>query len=82
VSCARGSRRKRKQRLLTLSTVHSNGTDSVLTEMLSDFEDETATSVVLDFKSVQDSRKGVLFELNVDNSTNNGTVERYELVIG
>jgi hypothetical protein len=59
---------------LTLSTVHSNGTDSVLTKMLSNFEDETTTSVVLDFESVQNSRKGVLFELNIDNGTNNGTV--------
>jgi hypothetical protein len=27
----------------------------------------------LNFKSVQDSRKSVLFELNVDNGTNDGT---------
>jgi hypothetical protein len=42
--------------------------------MLSNFEDETTTSVVLDFESVQNSRKSVLFELNIDNGTNNGTV--------
>lgn len=61
------------KRNLTLGTVHSNSTDSVLTKMLSNFKDKTTTSVVLNFKSVQDSRKSVLFELNVDNGTNDGT---------
>jgi hypothetical protein len=41
--------------------------------MLSNFKDKTTTSTVLNFKSVQDSRKSVLFELNVDNGTNDGT---------
>lgn len=59
--------------LLTLSTVHSNGTDSVLTKMLSNLKDETATSTVLNFKSVQDSGKGVLLELNINDGTNDGT---------
>jgi len=61
------------ERNLTLGTVHSNSTDSVLTKMLSNFKDKTTTSTVLNFKSVQDSRKSVLFELNVDNGTNDGT---------
>jgi hypothetical protein len=41
--------------------------------MLSNLKDETATSTVLNFKSVQDSGKGVLLELNINDGTNDGT---------
>jgi hypothetical protein len=40
----------------TLSTVHSDGTDSVLAEMLGNFEDQT-DGVVLDLKSVENRGK-------------------------
>lgn len=60
--------------MLTLSTVHSNGTDSVLTKMLGNFENETTTSVILNFESVQDSGKSILLKLNIDDGTNDGTI--------
>jgi hypothetical protein len=60
--------------VLTLSTVHSNGTDSVLTKMLSNFEDKTTTSIILNFESVQDSGKSILLKLNVNDGTNDGTI--------
>jgi hypothetical protein len=43
--------------------------------MLSNFEDETATSVILNFESVQDSGKSILLKLNVNDGTNDGTIE-------
>jgi hypothetical protein len=43
--------------------------------MLRDFKNKASTRVVLDFKGVQNSRQVVLFKLNIDDSTNNGTVK-------
>ena len=38
----------------TFGTVHSNGSDRVLTKVSGDLEDKTTTVEVLDFKSVED----------------------------
>lgn len=55
----------------TLCTVHGNGTDRVLTQVSSDLEDETATVEVLDFESIENRRKVLSLELDVDDGTNN-----------
>ncbi|GMR43041.1 hypothetical protein PMAYCL1PPCAC_13236 [Pristionchus mayeri] len=54
----------------TLGTVHSNGTDDILTEMLGDLKNETGRASS-DLKTVEDGRE-VLIELNVDDGTDNG----------
>jgi hypothetical protein len=56
----------------TLSTVHGNGTDSVLTQVLGDFEDKTDV-VTLDLEGVQDRGQVTRLELDVDDGTDNGT---------
>lgn len=57
----------------TFSTVHGNRTDSVFTQVLSDFQNKATSSVVLDFQSVQNSRKVLLLELDVNDGTNDRT---------
>lgn len=50
----------------TLSTVHSNGSDGVLTEMLSNLEDELALAVTtLDGQGVENSGEVILLELDI-----------------
>jgi hypothetical protein len=62
----------------TVGTVHGNATDSVLTEVLRDLEDEAATLGLglaldeLDVESVKDSGELVTVELDVDDGTNDG----------
>jgi hypothetical protein len=58
----------------TLGTVHGNGSDSVLTQVLGNLEHQTARLVVLDLQSVQDGWQVTLLELDIDNSTDNGSV--------
>lgn len=53
----------------TLGTVHSNGTDRVLTQVSGDLEDETTAVEVLDLESVQDGRESISLELHVNDST-------------
>jgi len=55
----------------TLSSVHGNGTDSVLTQMLGNLENQ-ATIEVLDLKSVKNGGKLALVELDIDDGTNDG----------
>ena len=54
----------------TLCTVHGNGTDRVLTKVSSDLEDETTTVEVLDLKSIENGRKVLSLELDIDDGTN------------
>ena len=54
----------------TLGTVHGNGADRVLTEVSSDLEDETTTVEVLDLKSIENGRKVLSLELDIDDGTN------------
>ena len=57
----------------TLGTLHGNSTNSVLTKVLGNLEDETtATKDILNLESVQDSRKLLSVELDVDDGTNDG----------
>lgn len=56
----------------TLCTVHSNGTDRVLTKMGGDLKNETTTAEILDLEGVQDRREVVSVELDVDDGTNDG----------
>ena len=56
----------------TLGTVHSNGTDRVLTEVSGDLEDETTTVEVLDLESVENGGKVLSLELHVNNGTDDG----------
>eukprot|EP00049_Salpingoeca_infusionum_P017038 m.351566 g.351566 ORF g.351566 m.351566 type:complete len:400 (-) comp16279_c0_seq1:777-1976(-) len=53
----------------TLSTVHGNGTDSALTQMLCDLENETG-AVVLNLKGVEDWWKATFVELDINDGTN------------
>jgi hypothetical protein len=55
----------------TLSSVHGNGTDGVLSQVLGDLENQT-TVQVLDLKSVQDGGELALVELDIDDGTNDG----------
>merc|ERR1719449_195556 len=52
----------------TLSTVHGNGPDGVLSQMLGDLQDELG-GPVLDLEGVEDLGKSII-ELNIDNGTN------------
>lgn len=60
----------------TIGTVHGNGTDSVLTEVLRDLEDETATLGLglalgkLNVKSVKNGGEVIRLEVNVNDGTN------------
>merc|ERR1719410_148788 len=54
----------------TLSTVHGNGPDGVLSQVLGDLQDELG-GPVLDLEGVKDLWKSII-KLNVDNGTNNG----------
>lgn len=60
----------------TIGTVHGNGTDSVLTEVLGDLEDETATLGLglalskLNVKSVENRWEVIRLEVDVDDGTN------------
>lgn len=54
----------------TLGTVHSNGTDRVLTEMGRDFQNEATTLEVLDLEGIEDGREVVGVELDIDDGTN------------
>jgi hypothetical protein len=54
----------------TFSTVHGNGTDSVLSQMLGDFQDET-DRVILNLEGVENRWEWAI-ELNIDNGTNDG----------
>ena len=56
---------------ITFGTVHGNGTDGVLTQVLGDLENKTATGVVLDLKGVENSGQVLLLELDVDDGTDN-----------
>ena len=56
----------------TLGTVHGNGPDRVLTKVGSDLEDETTTVEVNDLERVENGRKSLSLELNIDDSTNDG----------
>lgn len=62
----------------TLGTVHGNATDSVLTEVLRDLENETAALGLglaldeLDVESVENRGELLTVELNVDDGTNDG----------
>lgn len=53
----------------TFGTVHSNGTDRVLTKVGSDFEDETTTVEVNDLESVENRGEVFALELNIDDGT-------------
>ena len=53
----------------TLGTVHGNGADGVLTEMLGNLEDE-AGIVVLDLKGVEDGGQAAVLKLDIDDGTN------------
>ena len=58
----------------TLGTVHGNATNGVFTKVLSDLKNESvATLHILNLKSVEDSREVLRIEVNVNNSTNDGT---------
>jgi hypothetical protein len=55
----------------SLSCLHGNSTDSVLTKMLSDLEDETIlTGGNLNLKCVENLGKSSSVELNIDDGTN------------
>lgn len=54
----------------TFGTVHSDGADGVLSQVLGDFQDQ-ASLTALDFESVQDWWK-VVIELHVNDGTNDG----------
>ena len=54
----------------TLGTVHGNGTHRVLTQVRGDLKDEATAVKVLDLERVQDGRKVVSLELDVDDGTN------------
>jgi len=56
----------------TLGTVHSNGSDRVLTKMSSDLKDETAATEVLDFESIENRWQVLCLELNIYDSTDDG----------
>ena len=57
----------------TLSTVHGNATDSVLTKVLGDLKNEAATVLhVLDLQGVENGWKLLTREVNVNNGTDNG----------
>jgi len=60
----------------TLGTVHGNASDNVLTQMLSDFEDQLLVAV-LGCNSVENSRELVGIEFDVYDSTN----DRMDLAI-
>ena len=52
----------------TISTVQGNGSNSGVTQMLSDFEDESVLGAS-DFKGIKNGRK-FTFELDIDDGTN------------
>jgi hypothetical protein len=54
----------------TLSTVHGNGTDGVLSEMGSNLENEAATVEVLNLERIENGREVLRVELDVDDGTN------------
>ena len=54
----------------TLGTVHSNGSDRILAKVSGNFENETTTMEILDFKSVEDRWEVVGLELHIYDSTN------------
>ena len=56
----------------TLSTVHGNGADRVLTEVSGDLEDETTTVEVNDLESVENGGEVLGLELDVDDGTDDG----------
>jgi len=57
----------------TLSTVHGNATDSVLTKVLGDLKNEAATVLhVLDLQGVENGWELLTREVNVNNGTDNG----------
>jgi len=53
----------------TLGTIHSNGSDRVLTQVSGNFEDQTTTMEVLDFESVEDRWQVLGLELNIHDGT-------------
>ncbi|GMG40450.1 unnamed protein product [Ambrosiozyma monospora] len=56
----------------TFGTIHSNSSDGVFTQMLSNFQDQLS-SVVFNFQGVQNSWQFTLFELDIDNGTNDSS---------
>jgi hypothetical protein len=54
----------------TFRTVHSNGTDGVLTEMWRNLKNKTITVETLDLEGIEDGREIVSLKLNVDDGTN------------
>lgn len=63
----------------TIGTVHGNGSDSVLSEMLSDLKNKSSSSGIigeLDLEGVQDGGEVVRVKVDIDDGTNdrlNGT---------
>jgi len=58
----------------TVGTVHSNGSNSVLTQVLGDLENETTllSTLELDLEGVENRREVVRVEVDIDNGTNDG----------
>ncbi len=56
----------------TLSTVHSNGSDRVLSQMRRDLEDKATTMEILHLQGVENGRQVISVKLNVDDSTDDG----------
>jgi hypothetical protein len=56
----------------TFGSVHSNGADGIFTQVLCYLEDEPSSPKILNFECIQDGRKIIGVELNVDDRTNDG----------
>lgn len=54
----------------TFSTIHSNGTDGVLSKVSSNLKNETTAMEILDLEGVENWGEVLRVELNVDNGTN------------
>lgn len=54
----------------TFCTVHGNSTDGVLSEVGSNFKNETTAGEILNFQGIENGRKVLSLKLNVYNSTN------------
>ncbi|KAH3670907.1 hypothetical protein OGAPHI_000618 [Ogataea philodendri] len=60
----------------TLSTIHSNSSDGVLTQVLGDLQDQLLVVTLVDGQCIQNSWQFTLFELDVDNGTDNSSNPR------
>ena len=54
----------------TFCTVHSNGADSVLSEVGSNLKNETTARKILDLQGVENGREVLSLKLNIYNGTN------------